>query len=175
MSFHVDFHQLRHTNDSQPGTAQQPDMRPLYLKQTDVIVTCRFRIAECVRCTHFLVTLALSLRYLQRECLTGRKMRLMGTTHPSISVSVYDRLSAASLLYSSQITDLPLFVATAGLTRIVLETVCRASGQAMWSGERERMMERGPDTERVTAGPAASLTFRGLREQCIASGGSTCH
>lgn len=107
--------------------------------------------------------------------MTGSKTQLMGTTHPSISVPVSDRLSTASLLYSSQKTDLPLFAATVGLARIVLETVCRASSQAMWSGERERWMERGPDTERVTAGPAASLTFHGLREQCDASGGLTRH
>lgn len=175
VSFHVDFNQSRLTNESQPDPAHQPEMQPLYWRHTDVIVTCRFRVAECVRCPHFLVTLSLSLRYLQRECLTGGKTRLTGTTHPSISVPVSNRLFAASLLYRSQITDLLLFVATAGLVRIVLETVCRASGQAMWSGEREGRMERGPDTERVTAWPAASLTFHGLREQCNASGGPTCH
>lgn len=128
-------------------------------RDCDLQVSCYSRVAKCVRCPHFLVTLALSLRYLQRECLTGSKTRLMATTHPSISVPVSDRLFAASLLYSSQITDLPLFVGTAGLARIVLETVCRASGQAMWSGEREGRMERGPDTERVSAGPGGLINI----------------
>lgn len=52
VSFHVDFHPMRHTNDSQPSPAHQPEMQLLYWRHTDVIVTCRFRVTVATRNAH---------------------------------------------------------------------------------------------------------------------------
>lgn len=83
VSFQVDFHQPRHTYDSQPSPAPQPARDAAFVleahrRNCDLQVSCYRRVAECVRCLHFLVTLALSLRYLRRECLTVGKTRLAG-------------------------------------------------------------------------------------------------
>lgn len=47
------------------------------------------------------------------------------------------------LFCGERTTDLPLFMAAAGLTWTVLETVRWGIGQTVWSGEKERKMEGG--------------------------------
>lgn len=66
------------------------------------------------------------------------------------------------LFCGERTTDLPLFMAAVGLTWIVLETVCWGIGQTVWSGEKERKMERGRCNTDTQAGVERERQTDGL-------------
>lgn len=118
VSFHVDFHQPRHTNDSQRSPAPQPARDAAFVSEAhrrncDLQVSCYRRVAECVRSLRFLVTLALSLRYLRRECLTVGKTRLAGDD-PSFHFRPRDRPSVRRLPFVGQRNNRPAVVRGSG-------------------------------------------------------------
>lgn len=78
-------------------------------RNCDLQVSCYRRVAECVRCLHFLVTLSLSLRYLRRECLTVGKTRLAGDD-PSFHFRPCVRPSVRRLPFVGQRNNRPAVV-----------------------------------------------------------------
>lgn len=98
-------------------------------------MTCRFHVTDVLQYVHiFLVTLVLAL------CICeGSVWQWQDTAFSSTCPSV----CLLPLFCGEWTTDLPLFMAAVGLTWIVLETVRWGIGQTVWSGEKERKMERG--------------------------------